>query len=189
MPTSTQQSHQETKREIRMRKRPLLKDTADSQYLEPQYDTVLNLGAQSEDDYEVESVNGHEPRKTGRIIAHPRPPTGKAPTPSIRGPPRPGSPRPNKKLENKMYRWMISEDELTKHPQWLASGRVVKNDGSLSMTTTTNVRKRKALRVSNGQAAAGPSAKGKQARLTLQTRENALKEELGELEYKDLLDD
>ncbi|KAG8791737.1 hypothetical protein FRC12_008269 [Ceratobasidium sp. 428] len=51
-----------------MRKRQFLKGE-EAKYLDTKYDSAFTLGAQSEDDYEVESVNGHEPRKTGRLVS------------------------------------------------------------------------------------------------------------------------
>lgn len=49
---------------MRTRKRDRL-EGENKKYQAPEYDSVLTVGATSEDDYEVESVNGHPPRKTG----------------------------------------------------------------------------------------------------------------------------
>ncbi|KAG9121714.1 hypothetical protein FRC07_002230 [Ceratobasidium sp. 392] len=206
MTTATRQGYQETKRDTRLRKRPLLKGE-DAKYLESKYDTAFTLGAQSEDDYEVESVNGHKPRRTGKIVARawwfqseelrackaavdavpdPKPPNKKIPTPSVRGPDRPGSPRPNKKLDNKIRRWMVDSKVLESHEKWITSGRVVEDDVTEGAEAS---KKRKVSSVLGAKSAAGPSDKGKQARSRLETREKVLKEELGDLTFEELLAD
>ncbi|KAG9084915.1 hypothetical protein FS749_004835 [Ceratobasidium sp. UAMH 11750] len=200
MSTSTRQSFQKAKRDLRARKRPLLKGE-DEQYLEPEYDTVLTLGAQSEDDYEVESVNGHEPRRTGRLVARewwfaskklkdckaaidavPDPNPPKRPTmPVTRGPERPGSPRPNKIVGNRMLRWQIDETILAANEKWIKNGRVLEND-AVDVPEPTS-KKRKASQASGSQNVAVPSSKGKEARVKLEKHGKKLKKELGETTY------
>ncbi|QRV81523.1 hypothetical protein RhiJN_09538 [Ceratobasidium sp. AG-Ba] len=207
MSTATRQSFQKSltpisvtlkKRDVRARKRPGLKGEA-AKYLDSSYDTILTVGAQSEDDYEVESVNGHEPRKTGKLVARewwfaskdlkacksaidavvdPNPPK-KAPMPVVRGPDRPGSPRRNITWANRMFRWQIDPEILAKNPKWIESGRVLENDATEVPAGTS--KKRKAPE--NTQVIAGPSTQGQQARLKLEDREKKLKLELGNATY------
>ncbi|KAF8599837.1 hypothetical protein BDV93DRAFT_559978, partial [Ceratobasidium sp. AG-I] len=147
----------------------------------PQYDTVLTVGATSEDDYEVESVNGHPPRKTGRIVSREwvyaskelvackkaidavpdtKPQTKRPVTVAVRGDARPGSPRRNKTLANR-----------PRH-----GGRVLGDDATEVPATRS---KRKASSIQTGSVAA-PRDKGKQARLTLQARQKILDDKVGE---------
>ncbi|KAG9089134.1 hypothetical protein FRC06_001697 [Ceratobasidium sp. 370] len=216
MTTATRQSFQKAidetydykslkKRDLRARKRPLLQGE-DTRYLDAEYDTVLTLGAQSEDDYEVESVNGHEPRKTGKLLARewwfaskklkdckaaidavPDPNPPKKPTmPLVRGLERPGSPRPNKLLENRMLRWQIDETILAANEKWITSGRVLDND--VVEVPEALSKKRKASQASGSQNVAAPSNKGKEARVKMDRHGKKLKKELGETTYDEFWD-
>ncbi|KAF8597414.1 hypothetical protein BDV93DRAFT_562368 [Ceratobasidium sp. AG-I] len=196
MPTANRQSHQRTKIDERARKRPGLSGE-DAKYKAPKYDTVLTIGATSEDDYEVQSVNGHPPQKTGRIVSREwwyaskelldckkaidavpdtKPQTKRAVTVAVRGDVRPGSPRRNKTLENRVRQWMVDPEVLNQHPQWMQDGRVLADDATDVPATRS---KRKVSSVQSGSVA-GPSNKGKQARLTLQARKKILDDKVGE---------
>ncbi|KAG8683163.1 hypothetical protein FRC09_016255, partial [Ceratobasidium sp. 395] len=192
--TASRQSFQKTVK-TRARKRPNL--TGDNQkYLAPEYHLVLTIGAQSEDDYEVESVNGHAPRKTKRIVSRewwfalqelidckaaikavpdPRAQSKKVGTVIVCGDARPGSPRPNKTVENQLCCWMIKEEALNSHPEWIKSGRVLENDATEASAGT---RKCKASAMVDATSVAGPSNKGKQARRKLAESQKALRNEM-----------
>jgi len=201
MTTANRQSFQRTKVEARSRKRPNLAGE-DEMYKAKKYDTVLTIGATSEDDYEVESINGHPPRKTGRVIsrewwyaseelikckkaidavADPKAQTKKVATASIRGTLRPGSPRPNKVLATLPRRWMIRPEVLETNPHWVTDGRVLE-DNAVTVPPTRSKRKAPTGPAEN---TAGPSDKGKQARLALQARRKTLQDKFGESAHGD----
>lgn len=109
-------------------------------------------------------------------VPDPKPPNKKASTPAIRGDVRMGSPRRNKALANRLRRWMVNPEALSAHPDWIKDGRVLADDAT-EVPATRSKRKVSSIQP---EAIAGPSSKGKQARLTLRARQKVLDEKIGE---------
>ncbi|KAG9076810.1 hypothetical protein FRC06_009313 [Ceratobasidium sp. 370] len=160
----------------------------------------------SEDDYEVESVNGHELRKTGKLLARewwfaskklkdckaaidavPDPNPPKKPTmPIVWGLERPGSPQLNKLLENRMLHWQIDETILAVNKKWIMSRQVLDND--VVEVPEVLSKKRKASQALGSQNVAAPSNTGKEARVKMDRHGKKLKKELRETTYNKFWD-
>lgn len=118
-------------------------------------------------------------------VADPKSQSKKAATPSVCGEVRQGSPRRNKVVANRLHRWMVKPEILEHNPHWVDDGRVLDNQAVDVPLTRT---KRKASTVP-AENIAGPSDKGKCARIALQARQKTLEEKLGEGTHDDTMAD
>lgn len=76
---------------------------------------------------------------------------------------------------------MIKPETLEQNPLWMTDGRVLEDD---AVTVPPTRSKRKAP-TGPAENTAGPSDKGKQARLALQARRKTLHEKFGETNHRD----